>query len=146
MALNAYSAELQVDPILRRFVILSGIGLLLAGVAAAMTLPVPPPQRAIVALAWAAWTAWSIWRLNGRWGTYVALRVSADRRVRLCDRNGEWRDATLVPGSILLQDWGWIRLRTGGGLAFAEPLSASRQNRRDWRRLQVIWRHIGALD
>ena len=146
MASNAYSAELQVDPTLRRIVILSGTGLLLAGVAAVMTLPVPPAQRVVAALLWAAWCAWSIWRLNGRWRTYVALRVSADRRVTLCDRNGEWRDATLVPGSILLQDWGWIRLRTGGGPAFAEPLRAARQNRRDWRRLQVIWRHIGAPD
>jgi hypothetical protein len=141
---NAYSAELQVDPALRRLVTGSGLLLLLAGVAAIFTLPVPPPQRAGAALLWSAWSGWGMWRLIGRWRTYVALRVSADGSVRLRRSDGEWREATLLPGSILLQDWGWIRLRTHGGAAFAEPCRAGRQDRRDWRRLQVLWRHIGA--
>lgn len=143
MASNAYSAELQVDPILRRRVVGSGLLLLLAGVAAIFTLPVPLLQRGAAAGLWSAWCGWSIWCLIGAWSTYVAFRIAPDGSVRMLRRDGEWRDAVLLPGSVLLQDRGWVRLRPYGGRACAEPLCRARQNRQDWRRLQVIWRHVG---
>jgi hypothetical protein len=143
VASNAYSAELQVDPILRRCVVGTGLLLLLAGVAAVFTLPVPLMQRGAAAALWSAGCGCSIWRLVGAWGTYVALRISPDGIVRLRQADSEWQDAVLLPGSVLLRDWGWIRLRPRGGPAFAEPLCGTRQNRQDWRRLQVIWRHVG---
>jgi len=49
---------------------------------------------------------------------------------------------------VLLRKVGWIRLSfelpTGRKLILGELLRGDGRRGEDWRRLQVIWRHIGA--
>ena len=39
---------------------------------------------------------------------------------------------------------GWLHLKTADGKQFAELICGDCRESDDWRRLQVIWRHIGA--
>jgi hypothetical protein len=72
------------------------------------------------------------------------LRMSAGGELLLLDPLGNWHTARLLPGSVLLRRIGWIRLETGIGQRCAELVRGSCRESDDWRRLQVIWRHIGA--
>jgi len=61
------------------------------------------------------------------------------------DADGNWHPARLLPGSMLLRRVGWIRWDDGCGRQYAELLRGRSRESDDWRRLQVIWRHIGAM-
>ena len=146
MSSNAYSATLQADSRLRQWVLGSGGVLLLAGVLAILVVPASWFVRAIAALAWVAIGARELIYLHGKWRTYTAIRVMADGAVSVRHPAGEWDDARLLPGSVLLKKYAWIRLQLAGGQVVAEPLKGARRDDRDWRRLHVLWPHIGAPD
>ncbi|MBT8087186.1 MAG: hypothetical protein KJO46_04090, partial [Gammaproteobacteria bacterium] len=67
-----------------------------------------------------------------------------DGSAALLDRNGQWRPAEVLPGSLLLRHYGWIRLKPRHGRRFAALFRGHCRQSADWRRLQVIWRHVGA--
>ena len=143
MPSNAYFAELNPDPFLRRCVAWSGIVLVIAGIAAIDTLPLSRIARMAAALTWCLVCAWELWRIRAAWADCRALRVFGDGEIRVRGRGGEWVRARLLPGSLLLRRWAWIRIRREDGPVFAELLQGSCRIRHDWRRLQVIWRHVG---
>jgi hypothetical protein len=143
---NAYSAEFQPDPFLRRIVFWSGIALAVAGVLVIAVLPLLVGLRVAGIAVWAAWSLWDLVWLKRSWEACRGLRLAEDGAVDVLDDAGEWRRARLESGGILLRHQGWIRIRPAGGRAFAEPLRGACRKSRDWRRLQVIWRHIGAAE
>lgn len=144
MPSNAYSAELRPDPCLRRLVLCSGAGLGLLGVVAILTLPWPPAWCAAAAVAWAGVVVWELAGLRSAWAECRALRIRADGSAAALGRDGRWRPVALLADGVLLRHCGWIRLRAGSGRVFAEPVRGACRDSHDWRRLQVIWRHVGA--
>jgi hypothetical protein len=84
-------------------------------------------------------------RLRRAYQRFSRLRISCDGELRLFDRQGDWQAGTLLAGSVLLRRIGWIRIRTGEGRIFAELVRGRCRYNADWRRLQVIWRHVGAV-
>ena len=144
MSSHTYSTELSPDPFLRRVVILFGIAAAVVGLAMILALSMPPVWRAVAALVWLV--------MNGRELALMAKGYKRCRRIRigyggdveLLGRDGGWMSATLVSGSVVLRKYAWLRLETGEGLRFAEPVRAKNAQNKDWRRLQVIWRHLGA--
>jgi hypothetical protein len=54
----------------------------------------------------------------------------------------------MLSGGVLLSELGWIRLSVvlpdGRKLVLGEFVRGNARESADWRRLQVIWRHIGA--
>lgn len=118
--------------------------LTLAGLALVPLVPVSAVQKAVLAMAWLV--------LSGRechafWRGYAgggALRVAADGQVLRQCRDGGWQPARLCPGSVVLPRLAWLRLEPPGMRPYAELVRAKTQKSEDWRRLQVIWRHIGA--
>jgi len=70
------------------------------------------------------------------------LRFLADGTVMI-ETPGGWQSAGMLPGSLLLRRAGWVRLRLPGQPAWAEPLRGHCRRSPGWRRLQVIWRHVG---
>jgi hypothetical protein len=125
-------------------VLLGGVLLSLAGLGLVPLLPLAAVPQAILALAWLC--------LSGReclafWRGYAgggALRIAADGQVLLQSHGGGWLPATLCPGSVVLPRLAWLRVDPPGMSPYAELVSAERQESEEWRRLQVIWRHIGA--
>jgi len=60
-------------------------------------------------------------------------------------KNSEyWVPASLMTGSVLLRKLGWVRLKDESGRVFVELVRGDARLSHDWRRFQVIWRHIGA--
>ena len=144
MQSTAYYAEFRPDPLLRRVVLWSGGCLGACGLIAIGSLPWPTVLLAAAGALWVGRSGWELLRLHRAWTDCRGLRVSADGCAAIRAADGRWGEATLLDGGILLRRWGWLRLRTSDGTVFAEPLRGRCRNSRDWRRLQVIWRHVGA--
>tara|TARA_R110002096_G_scaffold163266_1_gene330664 strand:+ start:12049 stop:12378 length:330 start_codon:yes stop_codon:yes gene_type:complete len=74
------------------------------------------------------------------------IRLANDGSALLLDEDGQWVAASLRPGSLVLSRLAWLRLRTAHGVLVTELIVANARAGQDWRRLQVIWRHIGGSD
>ena len=101
------------------------------------------PRLAAAGL-WLVASGYDIDRLWRAYRRYRSLRLDCEGRLELRNRRGEWRAARLLPGSLVLRHFGWIRVRDEHGAVFAEPVRGRCRDSRDWRRLQVLWRHVGA--
>ena len=144
MSSIAYFAELKPDPLLRRVVLCTGGSLAACGLIVVAMLPWSPALLIAVGAAWASLSGWELARLRRAWSDSLGLRLAADGGAAILGNDGCWRPASILNGSVLLRRWCWVRLRAGSGSVFAEPLRGSCRKCRDWRRLQVIWRHVGA--
>jgi len=145
---TAYFAEIRPDPVLRRIVLASGVALALVGVPLIRILPIALEIRAIAVIIWAALAVRELSRARLAWNTCQALRFFADGTIAVLAPGQIWRPAVLLSGGVLLRKMGWIRLSfelpTGRKLILGELLRGDGRRGTDWRRLQVIWRHIGA--
>ena len=70
--------------------------------------------------------------------------LDADGGIRCRRGPGIWERLELLPGSVVTSGWAWLRLGEAGGPDYAELLRGDMRQSHDWRRFQVIWRHIGA--
>ena len=144
MASTAYSAELRPDFRLRRFVLTSGIVLHGIGFVILATQPWTPALRLLAVTAWCLASYCELARLRRGWQRCFGIRLSACGAVAVRNRDGEWLPADLLDGCVLLRRYGWIRLRLADGSRVQELCSGERRADHDWRRLHVIWRHVGA--
>ena len=144
MSSSAFSAEFIADPRLRGAVLLSGATLAVLGLLMILLLPVHFALRATGAVAWVVSSGIELVRLQRAYSRYVGLRVGQDGATHLQKRGGGWQVARLLPGSLLLRRTAWIRVRSERGEVFAELLRGECRRSPNWRRLHVIWRHIGA--
>ena len=144
MLSTEYSAEISPEPCLRRIVLVSGVLLALAGNLLIIFMPLPVTLRVFGVALWSFSALRELVLLRRAWAGCIALRFVADGEVEILGPDFEWHPAQLVSGSILLRSMGWLRVRTIAGPVVAELVRADRQPCPDWRRLQVIWRHVGA--
>jgi len=129
---------------LRRIVLLSGAVLGVTGVAVILTMPMHPLALLAGGGGWLFLAYSELARLHRGYAGCRRLRFAASGEVWLLGEDREWRPARLLPGSILLRRAGWIVLQSADGDRFAEPIRGHCRKNPEWRRLQVIWRHIGA--
>ena len=148
MSSTAYFAEIRPDALLRRIVLASGLALALAGLPLILILRVPLEIRIIGSIVWLGSAASELARLRRAWNSCQAMRFFADGTIEVLIPGQIWQPASLLPGGVLLRQLGWIRLSvtlpTGQKLVLGEFLRGNGRESPDWRRLQVIWRHIGA--
>ena len=144
MSSTEYSAEIKPDPRLRRLVAGSGALLGLVGILVILGLPAEWWIRLALSAAWLAASVREQRVLQRGWAACVALRFSASGEISLLEPDREWHPASLANGGILLRKLGWIRLKDRQGTVFSELLRGDDRASPDWRRLQVIWRHVGA--
>lgn len=128
---------------MRRAVLLSGLGLHAAGIGIIMTAALPCVLTLAAAAAWLMLGAREIVHLRRGFCRCRRLRLMADGRLLLLDERGHWRTAALLPGSVVLRRLAWIRFQTEQGSRGAELLRGHCRAVHDWRRLQVIWPHVG---
>ena len=119
MSSSAFSAEFVADPILRRLVLFSGVILNAAALVVIWLLPVHIAVAAGSAILCIVYGAIEQIRLWGSYRRFSRLRISTDGALRLLDRQGDWQPGTLLAGSVLLRQVGWIRFRTCEGRVFA---------------------------
>jgi len=141
---NTYSAQLRPDEWLRLIVITCGRLLAAAGFVLILVLPLAAGLRFTGCLIWLAWSWLELRHYHQAYATYCGIRIHVGAGVQLLNNDGEWVPARLLTGSVLLQRIGWLHLQTSDGRQFAELIRGDCRESNDWRRLQVIWRHIGA--
>ena len=144
MSSTAYSTCLDADPGLRRLTLVlalafAGVGLLLIAM-----MPAGAFVRGAAAAAWLLVCVRDITGFRRGYGRYRRLSIDQDRQLRLLDVGGNWRPARVLPGSIVLRRYAWLRICDDEGLVFAEPVRGRCRANPEWRRLQVLWRHVGA--
>ena len=144
MLSTEYFARISPDPYLRRIVLVSGVLLALAGNLLIAFFPLAITLRVFGVVLWSFSTLRDLVFLRRAWAGCIALKFVANGEVEFLGPDFEWQPAQLVSGSILLRSVGWLRVRTSAGHVVAELVRADRQQCRDWRHLQVIWRHVGA--
>ena len=140
----SYFAEIVPDARLRRLVLLTGVVLFLAGLACLPLMAVSVALKGLVAI---SWTCLCCYEWSAHWRGYAAsvrLRIAPGGHVEQQLPGGAWQSARLCSGSLVLPQVAWLRIASPGERAYAELVSARSHASEDWRRLQVIWRHIGA--
>jgi hypothetical protein len=118
--------------------------LFIAGLALVPFVAVSPVLKAALALAWAGLCGREWWALRRAYASPGVLRIAAGGQVERQRRDGTWESARLCAGSVVLPRIAWLRVAPRGGPPFAELVRPKSDRSEDWRRLQVIWRHIGA--
>ena len=144
MSSNAYSAGFRPEPALRRIVLASAVASGFIGVVVIATLPFPAASIGAGILFWSALTVLRLRNLWRSWSACHGLRVRPGGEVAVYGPDGTWRPAVLASGSGLLRRCAWLRYRTASGRIAVELLRGCCRESQDWRRLQVIWRHVGA--
>lgn len=139
----AYSATIRPDGRLRALVFASGSALIVAGAVAIMFLPVAPALRPLLAVGWITLAASRLVRLRRKTAPLRAYRLYADGSLDLMHTVGA-RSGRLLPGSMLYERVGWLRVASGEGGAWGELIAGNCRKNKEWRRLQVIFRHRSA--
>ena len=143
MSSPPYSADLRAEPLLRRIVLWSGIALSLTGVFLIATLSLPGSWRVVGSGVWAAFSIRELLALARAYRRYRALRIYSDGSIEVGMGDATTTGARLLPGSIVLPRLAWLRLRLDGGATSGELLRGNIGENEAWRRLQLIWRHLG---
>ena len=144
MSSNRYSSTLKPDPWLRILVLSSGRLLIAAGLVLILILDIAAGLRALAGVLWIVAGRHELRVLQRGFDALLAIRLYSDGSVAVLNNHKEWQPGECESGCIVLQKLVWLRLRTADGARFTELLCGDARRDHDWRRLQVIWRHIGA--
>jgi len=129
---------------LRRVVLWSGLALVLVGTFVIAGLSVGPAWSVPAGIAWTLGGVWQAFRLRATYGYYQGLRLHADGHIELRRPDGSREAAQLLSGSFVLPGFAWFRIRLADGRTSGQLLRGNMQENEAWRRLQVVWRHLGA--
>jgi len=77
---------------------------------------------------------------------FSRIRIFSDGDFELLDRNGNWQTAKRASGCVVLPRLAWLRLQPANGRCYRELVRGDSRESKQWRRLQVIWRHLGTAD
>jgi hypothetical protein len=125
-------------------VLASGLVLAALGLLLLLTMNLPAWLRVAASVSWALIFLRESLHLGHNYSRFDRVRFDASGRWQVRDASGDWHLAELRTGSLLLQRFGWLRLRIAGAGTLVELCRGDARTNRDWRRLQVLWRHVGA--
>ena len=143
MSSSTFSTELIPDPAMRRLLIAAALAATLLGLLAIFSLPISDFLRASAGLVCLLVTGVELALISCAHKQYTRIRIHSDGAVELRDRDGDWQIATIANGSIVLQKMAWFRLKPANGGRYYELVRGNSRESEQWRRLQVIWRHLG---
>ena len=132
------------DLLLRRVVLGAGVIALAAGLIAIATMTAAASVKLLLTAALALSGIVELVVITRGNMRCERLRIEAGGTLQVYDRSGACRLARLESGSLVLRRLAWLRFRTTDGRRHAELLCRGRAQSHEWRRLQVIWRHLGA--
>ena len=144
MSSTAYSAELHPESNLRQLVLASGALLGVLGIVMLNLISVSTMPRVFLGLAWLLLTGRELWHCRVAYSRNSILRISGCGGAEVLGPEGNWQPVDLCAGSIVLPRMAWLRISAASGLKYAELLRGNSRESEQWRRFQVIWRHVGA--
>jgi hypothetical protein len=130
---------------LRIIVLTSGRLLIAAGIVLILTLNLDTAIRTASCFVWFIAGRYELIRIEHGFDSCNAIRLSSDGEIAVLNNDQEWLQVTLQTGSIVLKNYAWLRFRATNGDNFVELMRGNARQSEEWRRLQVIWRHIGAF-
>ena len=126
------------------FALATGAGALCCGALAVAALPIGTLAKALAIATWAALGSRDLWLIASGNKRCRRIRLHYDGSIEAWSRDARCVAATLRTGSIVLPVIAWLRLEFEDGGHVGLLLRRKAAKNKDWRRLQVIWRHIGA--
>lgn len=144
MSSNTFLIELKPESLLRRIVILYGISATALGMALIWTLAIETAWRYAAATAWLLLNSRQLFQIANGFRHCRRIRMDPSGAVQLQGPDDCWFAATLLPGSVVVGRLAWLRFEAEDGRRFAELLRQKCFGSKDWRRLHVIWNHLGA--
>lgn len=127
---------------MRRVLTASSVLSLVLGLWVIVGLPTGAELRLLAAAVWTAIFAVEYRRRRTAQQQLQRIQVHVDGSVALLGANGVWSSAELARDCVVLARLAWIRVRTSGGRLQYELLRGCARESEDWRRFQVIWRHL----
>jgi len=118
--------------------------LIAAGLVLILVLDFDVVVRGVACCAWFVSGRLELARIAQGFESCAAIRISPGGEFAVLDDDQEWQPGALQAGSMVLRNFAWLRLKTANGAMIVEPLRGCARENPEWRRLQVIWRHIGA--
>lgn len=122
----------------------TGAAAFLFGGVAFVLLPVDGICKLFGMAAWAVLGVRDLWLIASGYKRCERIRVYHDGRVQVWAPDGRCVTATLGAGSVVTTGLAWVRIGLADGGCYRLLLRRKAAENKDWRRLQVIWRHLGA--
>lgn len=144
MSSNTFSIELKPESLLRRIIIFYGISATALGTALIWTLAIETAWRHGAAIVWLLLNSRQLCQIANGHQHCRRIRMGPYGAVQLQGPDGCWFSATILPGSVVFGRLAWLRFEADDGRRFAELLREKGFGNKDWRRLRVIWNHLGA--
>ena len=144
MSSTTFFSDLEPDAVSRRIVIATGVGALLCGALAIFTLPVEATWKLFGTTAWGITGSRDLWLIASGYKRCRRIRLSHEGSVQAWLPAGRCAAATLCAGSVVTDGFAWLRIEFENGRRLGLLLRRKASRNEDWRRLQVIWRHLGA--
>ena len=140
MSSTVYEAELAPDDRLRAGLLAFACGAALTGLLLVLLLPVTAPFKAALGLCWLLAAVAELAALRRGMRRIYRIRIRSDGSVLAVGRTGTLQRMALLPGSVVLDQLAWLRLRFADGLRGGELLAGHAAENEQWRRFLVIWR------
>jgi hypothetical protein len=140
---STYSSEICPEPALRRYLLASGWTIMLIGVVPILSLPFGEFWCAAAASLWCAIVSAQLGFISSAHKRFSRIRIGSDGECQLCDQNGDWQKAKMRGGCVVLPRLAWLRLQPCKGHCYYALIRGDSRESKQWRRLQVIWRHLG---
>lgn len=140
---STYATELVPEPCLRRLVTAMALAGYLLGLAIVLLWQPGATTSVLVVIAWTALTLVEWLLLTAGQKRFCRIRIDARGAVTLLDREGQWQDASLRSDSVVLARVAWLGLKPEHRPRYFELLRGNCRENEQWRRLQLIWRHVG---
>ena len=141
---DRYSSEILPEPGLRHVVLGSGLAFALLGAGVLATLPVPMAVRALAAVLWLCGSLANVWRILSTYRGIAGFRLYSDGSAELIRPDGRRVVGQLAPGTFVLRRLAWFRVSVPGRGTVAELVAGDPRSSQQWRRFQVICRHVAA--
>jgi len=122
----------------------TGIAAAVGGIVAIAGLPFAGTWRILGAVIWSVASVVELSLVAKGHSNCQSLRIEQDGNMQIRMTNGCCMPATLSAGSAVLGAFAWLRFTAENGRRHVELFRRESPGNKDWRRLQVIWRHLGA--
>ncbi len=146
MSLTTYSTDLEPDVISLFILLAVGASAFCCGLLALFTLPVGIAWKVLWLSLWVASGARDLWLIASGYKRCSRLRLHHDGNVQAWSPDGHCAAARLSAGSLVTTGFAWLRVELAGGRRLGLLVRRNASEIKAWRRLQVIWRHLGAGD
>ncbi|HEX5787598.1 MAG TPA: hypothetical protein VFY03_05425 [Woeseiaceae bacterium] len=141
---TSYSATLSPAATPRRFVLVAGFASACAGTLILATLPLAAGLAWPAAVAWTGWVGVELLMARRAYRDCSAYTLAAGGKLSVTGQGGGRLAGDLAPGSVVLANYAWLRVAVPGRRPWGELLRRQDQDREQWRRFQVICRHLPA--